>query len=142
MKNLLQTLLLILALAIPALAQKPETKAADKPVAAKPAPPAEIKFTEEQAKETELLGTRLQLAEERTKNAKLLADQAQDALKQQQGIEAQLRANFQQFLSDTALRLGVPKEELPDWTIDASGPVPILKKKAKPEPKPEATPKQ
>lgn len=155
MKNTLQTLLLILALAIPALAQGEITTetvtsklsavggdqiklaGTDKPVTAKPAPPAEVKFTKEQADESARLADKAKLAALETENLALKVERAQLDLQKLRETAAAAQTAYVEKLRAIAEALGISKDELPNYEYDDRGPVPILRRKevAKPEPK-------
>lgn len=131
MKNVLSTLTLICALALAVTAQDtkpaaaPTPKASAAPIAPetkKAEPPASVEFTKEQVAAASAARDKARLAALEVENLGLRLERAQKDYETLRDAAGKAQAAYSELLRDTAGKLGIPKEELPNYEFsDAEG---------------------
>lgn len=114
--KILFALFLTLFLFSQALGQdKPEPKAADKPISAKKDAPAESTLSAETVKALEAKNQIVRLAQLELENLQLKMAQAQRDLKVLQEAAQKVSIEYQAALEEAAAKVGVPKDKLPEY---------------------------
>lgn len=111
-----------------ALAGKPTDKKTAKPKAEK-APPALVTFDAKEAEKAERLRDKARLASSEAENLGLKIERAQTAYQKQQQDASMAQTAYVEFLRATAEKLGISKDELPNYEFDDSGGKFVLRRK-------------
>jgi hypothetical protein len=141
MKNTFRILTIICALVVPTLAQDKqssvatlarqmvEAEAEAKAKAKKTTPPASVEFTLEQVKEAGAARDKARLSALEAENLALKIEAAQLQYQKLRDEASKAQAIYGELLRDFAGKLGIPKEELPNYEFsDADGKL-MLKRK-------------
>jgi hypothetical protein len=139
MRTLIFAFLMAFALAFTVSAQTGErplkanpddtpTKSAT-PKPKKAAPPA-VELTAEQEAERQRLFDKAVLAETVADSTMTRIERDRLLYPQQTQAAATAKSAYQKFLADTAIKLGIPREDLPNYVFDNSGGTMIVRRKS------------